>query len=109
MGSAPDDLSPRPPNRPARGPWPPVRTATEAVPEPRPAGEPRPGPTPAKARPTRVVAPPPTAERHYRQTINRVDLWSVLKVSVCFYICSMAVLMVALIALWVIGDAAGVI
>src|SRR2546422_4814475 len=115
MGSAPDALSPRPPNRPARAPWPPVRTATEAVPEPRPApqprptGEPRSGPSPAKARPTRVVAPPPTAERHYRQTINRVDLWSVLKVSVCFYICSMAVLMVALIALWVIGDAAGVI
>ncbi len=51
----------------------------------------------------------PTAERRYRQTINRVDLWSVLKVAVCFYICSMAVLMVALVALWVIGDAAGVI
>ena len=27
----------------------------------------------------------------------------------CFYICSMAVVMVALVALWVIGDAAGVI
>ena len=27
----------------------------------------------------------------------------------CFYICSMAVVIVALVALWVIGDAAGVI
>jgi len=33
----------------------------------------------------------------------------VLKISVCFYICAMAVLMVALVALWVIADAAGVI
>ena len=29
--------------------------------------------------------------------------------SVCFYICGMAVTMVAIVALWVIGDAAGVI
>ena len=49
------------------------------------------------------------AERRYRQTIHRVDLWSVLKISVCFYICGMAVTMVALVALWVIADAAGVI
>ena len=32
-----------------------------------------------------------------------------LKISVCFYICAMAVAMVALVALWVIADAAGVI
>jgi hypothetical protein len=69
----------------------------------------RPVPAPAKARPQPVVAPSPSTERRYRQTINHVDLWSVLKVSVCFYICSMAVLMVALVALWVIGDATGVI
>jgi hypothetical protein len=68
-------------------------------------------PAPAVARP----APAPTAlvsaepERRYRQTIHRVDLWSVLKISVCFYICGMAVTMVALVALWLIADAAGVI
>jgi Transmembrane domain of unknown function (DUF3566) len=109
MGTVPGDLT-----RPAteRAPWPPDRAsapAPERQPKPQPAPEARPGPSPAKARPTRVVAPPPSTERRYRQTINRVDLWSVLKVSVCFYICSMAVLMVALVALWVIGDAAGVI
>ena len=50
-----------------------------------------------------------TTQRSYRQTITKVDLWSVLKISVCFYICGMAVTMVALVALWVIADAAGVI
>jgi len=62
--------------------------------------------------PSRPLAAPvaaPTAQRRYRQTIHRVDLWSVLKVSVCFYICGMAVTLVAMVALWVIADAAGVI
>src|SRR4051794_35081003 len=53
--------------------------------------------------------PAPETERRYRQTIHRVDLWSVLKISVCFYICGMAVTMVALVSLWAIADAAGVI
>jgi hypothetical protein len=68
---------------------------------------PTPAARPAAARP----APQPMAEpeRRYRQTIHRVDLWSVLKIAVCFYICGMAVTMVALVALWLIADAAGVI
>jgi hypothetical protein len=100
MGSAADDLSPSPPTRSTRAPVAPVRVPDGAV-------APRPAPAPAKARP--VAAPVPSTERRYLQTINHVDLWSVLKVSVCFYICSMAVFMVALVALWVIGDATGVI
>jgi len=103
MGSAADDLSPSPTPRPERAPWPPVRGADEVEAAPRPV------PSPAKARAPREPVPVPSTERRYRQTIARVDLWSVLKVSVCFYICSMAVVMVALVALWVIGDAAGVI
>lgn len=104
MGSAADDLSPSPTPRPERAPWPPVRGADEVEAAPRPV------PSPAKARvQQREPVPVPSTERRYRQTIARVDLWSVLKVSVCFYICSMAVVMVALVALWVIGDAAGVI
>jgi len=55
------------------------------------------------------AVPVAETERRYRQTIHRVDLWSVLKISVCFYICGMAVTMVALVALWAIADAAGVI
>ena len=59
----------------------------------------------------RAAVPVPQVEvgRRYRQTIHRVDLWSVLKIAVCFYICGMAVTMVALVALWLIADAAGVI
>jgi len=55
------------------------------------------------------MAAPVPEERRYRQTIHRIDLWTVLKISVCFYICAMAVTMVAIVALWVIGDAVGVI
>ncbi len=76
-------------------------------------------PAAAKAAPVAPVAPVPTpvprpvpqveVGRRYRQTIHRVDLWSVLKIAVCFYICGMAVTMVAIVALWLIADAAGVI
>ena len=89
MGSAADDLSPevaprarvRPTRRPAR----PVERAAPIAP------------------------PAPAAHRRYRQTIARVDLWSVLRVSVCFYLCGMAVLLVALVVLWSVADAVGVI
>jgi hypothetical protein len=68
-------------------------------------------PTTPRAVPAAVPRPMPQVEvgRRYRQTIHRVDLWSVLKIAVCFYICGMAVTMVALVALWGIADAAGVI
>jgi hypothetical protein len=80
--------------------------ATEAAwtPAPTAAAAPRPVPT-SQAHP----APQVEVGRRYRQTIHRVDLWSVLKIAVCFYICGMAVTMVALVALWLIADAAGVI
>ena len=51
----------------------------------------------------------PGSERRYRQTVVQVDLWSVTKLSLCFYISAMAVTIVALIALWLIADAAGII
>ena len=68
-------------------------------------------PAPARPAPVPVARPVPHVEesRRYRQTIHRVDLWSVLKIAVCFYICGMAVTMVALVSLWLIADAAGVI
>lgn len=75
-------------------------------PEPtRPVAAVQPAPVAPAPRPVAAVEP----ERRYRQTIHRVDLWSVLKIAVCFYICGMAVTMVALVALWLIADAAGVI
>jgi uncharacterized protein involved in cysteine biosynthesis len=48
-------------------------------------------------------------ERRYRQTIRRVDLWSVLKVAVCFYLCALVVMLGAGIVLWIIAATAGVI
>ena len=86
---------------PAWKPTPPNSQAAESAPALVPA-------VPAAA----AVARPASVDdvgRRYRQTIHRVDLWSVLKIAVCFYICGMAVTMVALVALWLIADAAGVI
>src|SRR3954451_16692449 len=105
MGSVADDIGPASPRPPARPPVPPARQATTAGTVTGTPGPSEPGPRPAP-----TSAPQPVLEnRRYRQTIHRVDLWSVLKISVCFYISAMAVLMVALVALWAIADAAGVI
>jgi hypothetical protein len=57
-------------------------------------------PKPAKAR---------RPERRFRQTVQRIDLWSVTKMALCFYISAMAVVVVALIALWAVADSAGII
>ena len=106
MGSVADDIGPGTPRPPARNPGAPTRPAAA----PREAAARSVGPQEPTSRPAPAAAPQPLLEhRRYRQTIHRVDLWSVLKISVCFYICAMAVLMVALVALWVIADAAGVI
>jgi hypothetical protein len=117
MESVADDIGPEAAVRPpARKPGS-VPTTTERSLDDGEAAEPAwaPSPTTASeaARPTPTAAPLPVPPvevgRRYRQTIHRVDLWSVLKIAVCFYICGMAVTMVALVALWVIADAAGVI
>ena len=88
-------------------------TAADNVP-PRPATPP-PQSAASKTRPPRVrkqkpvkLAPKP-AERRYRQTITKIDLWSVTKLSLCFYLCGMIVMLVALVALWLIADAFGVV
>jgi hypothetical protein len=59
-------------------------------------------------RPQPVPTTPPR-ERRYRQTIHSVDLWSVLKISVCFYLCALIVLLGAGVVLWWIGSSVGVI
>jgi hypothetical protein len=104
MGSVADDIGPATPRPPARTPAPPTRMPAAAAPGPRTAA------AQPQARPVAAPQSQPLLEsRRYRQTIHRVDLWSVLKISVCFYISAVAVVMVALVALWVIADAAGVI
>jgi Transmembrane domain of unknown function (DUF3566) len=49
------------------------------------------------------------AERQFRQTVAKVDLWSVTKLSLCFYLSSMFVTVVAFVALWLIASAAGIV
>jgi hypothetical protein len=71
----------------------------EVAPEPSPAATPRPVKPKAAKRP----------ERRFRQTIQRVDLWSVTKMALCFYVSAMGVVVVSLVALWVVADSAGII
>lgn len=57
----------------------------------------------------RVASPRQVYERRYVQTVRSVDLWSVLKVSICFYLCALIVFLVAGVMLWWIASAAGVV
>jgi hypothetical protein len=116
--------SPRPTPKPAPKPAP----KAPAEPTPRPAAKsaptlrPAPKPEPAPRQPTRselqqqrpVPAPAPRVVpavrgRQLRHTIQKVDLWSVLKLSLCFYLAGLAVALVSLISLWVIADAFGIV
>ena len=49
------------------------------------------------------------AQRSYRQTVTKVDLWSVLKMALCFYMGALVLVIIAAIALWEIARVAGVI
>ena len=64
---------------------------------------------PKKPRRKRVASPRQVFERRYVQTIRSVDLWSVLKVAICFYLCALIVILVAGVMLWWIASAAGVV
>ncbi len=49
------------------------------------------------------------AERRYRQTIRRIDLWSVVKIAICFYLCALVVVLVAGMVLWWIATTFGAV
>jgi hypothetical protein len=51
----------------------------------------------------------PSYQRSYRQTVQRVDLWSVLKISICFYLTALIVLLCSGVVLWWIASAVGII
>ena len=109
---APEPRKPRPAKRARRAPAPEPRPApsalTEAViddDEPEEDYTQRKRRRPPKARASSGAR----GERRYRQTLVKVDLWSVTKLSLCFYLSAMFVTIVAMIALWLIADAAGII
>src|SRR5690349_24761891 len=64
---------------------------------------------PKKERRRRTASPRQVFERRYVQTVRSVDLWSVLKVAICFYLCALIVILVAGVMLWWIASAAGVV
>ena len=81
-----------------------AKAVLESVPN-----SPAPARAPKAPRKKRAVSPRQVYERRYVQTIRSVDLWSVLKVSICFYLCALIVMLAAGVMLWWIASAAGVV
>jgi len=48
-------------------------------------------------------------ERRYRQTIRSIDIWSVLKIALCFYLCALIVMLATGVVLWWIASAVGAV
>jgi hypothetical protein len=66
-------------------------------------------PSVVRERPRKAPKLKPSYERNYRQTIRKVDLWSVLKIAICFYTMALIVILFAGVVLWWIASAFGVI
>lgn len=56
-----------------------------------------------------LAVAPAARVRSSRCEVQRVRVWSVLRVALCFYLAALAVTLVALVVLWAVADAAGVI
>jgi len=130
MARSPGDMDPRP-TRPVGAVPPPAERAPAPAPDRAPAdGNSRRPPARSRGRsrqPVEAAPPKPTRadrkadrkaaraakpvkrERRLRHTIQKVDLWSVMKLSLCFYLCALAVTLVALVSLWLIADAFGIV
>ena len=80
------------------------KAALESVPTPQPARGTR-----SRRSARRTPSPRVAYERRYRQTVRSVDIWSVLKISLCFYLCALIVMLVAAVMLWWVASAAGVV
>jgi hypothetical protein len=89
-----------------------AKSVLETVPsEPQPGGSrsTRSRSSRQKTRRKRMPISATVYERRYVQTVRSVDLWSVLKLAICFYLCALIVLVCAGVMLWWIASAAGVI
>jgi hypothetical protein len=80
-----------------------AKAVLESVPAPSPSRAPK------KKQKQRRATPRQVFERRYTQTVRSIDLWSVLKVAICFYLCALIVLLTAGVVLWWIASAAGVV
>ncbi|MGO9877356.1 MAG: DUF3566 domain-containing protein [Acidimicrobiia bacterium] len=61
------------------------------------------------ARRERRPAPRATYERRYRQTVRSIDIWSVVKISLCFYLTSLIVMLATGVVLWWIASTVGAV
>src|SRR5262245_16072177 len=55
----------------------------------------------------RVVAGSHTSLRRSRVEMTKIDVWSALKVSLCFYLAGLALLIVTGLVVWLLLDASG--
>lgn len=63
---------------------------------------------PASREQPRVPAAARPPVRRVRHKLRRIDLWSVLKISLCFYTAAMLIMLLTGVVLWWIADAAGI-
>jgi Transmembrane domain of unknown function (DUF3566) len=95
-----DALTADPATRPA-----PVVTPPEAAPAPTAAPEQSPAPVQQGRRPARV----PRRGRRVKRIVRRVELWSVLKLALIFFLCMYAVGLVTMAVLWGFANSAGLV
>src|SRR6478609_10154165 len=55
----------------------------------------------------RIATDAPATVRQSRVEMSKVDLWSALKVSLCFYLAGLALLIVTGLVVWLLLDASG--
>jgi thiosulfate reductase cytochrome b subunit len=66
-----------------------------------------PGPVAAVPGEMRAAAGTRTTLRQSRVEMSKVDLWSALKISLCFYLAGLALLIVTGLVVWLLLDASG--
>jgi len=87
-----------------------------AEPVPRPAASPSPSPTPSRdgltftnEDLTRKPAREPRRGRRVKRIVRRVELWSVLKLALSFFVCMYVVGLVSMAVLWGFANSAGLV
>ncbi len=56
-----------------------------------------------------LATSPRSGPRRSRCEVRRIDLWAVLKISLCFYLAAVVLVIISGVVLWLIADAAGAI
>jgi hypothetical protein len=86
-----------------------TETATPAAPPEARSRTPKPAKVGKPGRPRREEAVPPAGVRTSRVVLRRIDPWTVLKVSVLFYLSVCIVLLTSGVLLWAAAQSVGVV